>query len=86
MVFKTNYRLLQAMLRGEHSAILLTFNKLPFVIMIFVLSIFEWQCYTCFTVLLLKIHNMFWFINKKLIYDFEANTFPGNMASLRFPG
>ena len=32
--------------KGEHSAILLTFIKLPFVIMIFVLSIF----YTGFTV------------------------------------
>ena len=31
------YRLLQ----GEHSVILLTFIKLPFVIKIFVLSIFE---------------------------------------------
>ena len=28
--------------QGEHSAILLTFNKLPFVIKIFVLSLFEW--------------------------------------------
>ena len=34
----------------EHSAILLTFNKLPFVIKIFVLSIFEWLFYTGFTV------------------------------------
>ena len=30
------------MLRGEHSAILSTFIKLPFVIKIFVFSIFEW--------------------------------------------
>ena len=30
------------MLQGEHSAILSTFIKLPFVIKIFVLSIFEW--------------------------------------------
>ena len=29
------------MLQGEHSAILLTFIKLPFVIKIFVLSVFE---------------------------------------------
>ena len=34
----------------EHSAILWTFIKLPFVIKIFVLSIFEWQFYTGFTV------------------------------------
>ena len=38
------------MLQGEHSAILSTFIKLPFVIKIFVLSIFEWQFYTGFTV------------------------------------
>ena len=38
------------MLQGEHSAILLTFIKLPFVIKIFVLSIFEWPFYTGFTV------------------------------------
>ena len=38
------------MLQGEHSAILLTFIKLPFVIKIFVLSIFEWPFYTDFTV------------------------------------
>ena len=36
------------MLQGEHSAILLTFIKLPFVIKIFVLSIFEWPFYTRF--------------------------------------
>ena len=34
----------------EHSALLLTFIKLPFVIKIFVLSIFEWPFYTGFTV------------------------------------
>ena len=38
------------MVQGEHSAILLTFIKLPFVIKIFVLSIFEWPLYTGFTV------------------------------------
>ena len=38
------------MLQGEHSAIFLTFIKLPFVIKIFVLSIFEWPFYTGFTV------------------------------------
>ena len=35
----------------EHSAILLTFIKLPFTIKIFVLSIFEWRLKTSFTVL-----------------------------------
>ena len=38
------------MLQGEHSAILSTFIQLPFVIKIFVLSIFEWPFYTGFTV------------------------------------
>ena len=38
------------MLQREHSAILLTSIKLPFVIKIFVLSIFEWPFYTGFTV------------------------------------
>ena len=38
------------MLQGEHSAILSTFIKLPFVIKIFVLSIFELPFYTGFTV------------------------------------
>ena len=38
------------MLQGEHSAILLTFIKVPFVFKIFVSSIFEWPFYTGFTV------------------------------------
>ena len=37
------------MLQGEHSATLSTFIKLPVVIKIFVLSIFEWPFYTGFT-------------------------------------
>ena len=39
------------MLIGEHSAILLTLIELPFVIKIFVSSIFEWLFYSGFTVL-----------------------------------
>ena len=39
------------MLQGEHCAILVTFIKLPFVIKIFVLSIFEWPFCTGFTVI-----------------------------------
>ena len=39
------------MLQGEHSAKLSTFIKLPYVIYIFVLSIFEWLVKTGFTVL-----------------------------------
>ena len=39
--------------KSEHSVILLTFIKLPFVIKIFVLSIFEWLFYTGFTISML---------------------------------
>ena len=39
----------------EHSAILLTFIKLPFVLKTFILSIFEWPLKTGFTVDLLGI-------------------------------
>ena len=39
------------MLHGEHSAILLTFIKLPFAFKTLVLSIFEWPLKTGFTVL-----------------------------------
>ena len=38
------------MLQGVHYAIPLTFIKLPMIIKIFVLSIFEWLFYTGFTV------------------------------------
>ena len=41
----------------EHSAILLTFIKLPFVINTFVLSIFEWPLKTGFTVWLERCGN-----------------------------
>ena len=52
LVFKTNYHLMQvkSVAEWEHSAILSTFIKLPFVIKIFVFSIFEWPFYTGFTV------------------------------------
>ena len=40
------------MLQREHSAILSTFVKLPFVVKTFVLSFFEWPFYTGFTVTL----------------------------------
>ena len=39
------------LLQWEHSSILLTFSKLPFVSKIYVLSIFEWPLKTGFTVL-----------------------------------
>ena len=38
------------MLQWEHSAILSTFIKLPIVIKVFVLSLFEWPFYTDFIV------------------------------------
>ena len=47
------------MLQMEHSAILLNFIKLPFVIKIFVLSIFEWLFYTGFTVYWKPINRYF---------------------------
>ena len=47
------------MLQGEHSAILSTFIKLPFVITIFVLSIFEWLFYTGFTQILHRFTQFF---------------------------
>ena len=54
MGFKTNYCLMQvesiAECSTEHSVILTTFIKLPFVIKIFVLSILEWPLKTGFTV------------------------------------
>ena len=46
------------MLQGEHSAILLTFIKLPFVMKTFVLSIFEWLLKTGFTVLVSTLENL----------------------------
>ena len=47
------------MLQGEHSAILSTFIKLPFVIKLFVLTIFEWKFYTGFTVVIIRILRTF---------------------------
>ena len=43
------------MLQGKHPAIPSTFIKLPFVIKIFGLAIFEWPFYTSFTILVIKI-------------------------------
>ena len=43
------------MLQEKHSAILSTFTKLPFVIKIFILSIFEWL----FTQILMHFDNIF---------------------------
>ena len=58
---KTNYRLMQvkSIAEEEHSAVLSTFIKLPFVIKIFVLSFFEWLLKTCFTVLTTYMYFLF---------------------------
>ena len=50
------------MFQEQHSAILSTFIKLPFVIKIFVLSIFKWRLKTGFTVLLILIGMSFIFV------------------------
>ena len=42
------------MLQGEHSAILSTFIKLPFVFKTFGLSIFEWPFYTGYNCIFLN--------------------------------
>ena len=47
-----------------HYAILLIFIKLPFVVKIFALSIFEWPFYTDFTVSPLRNHVIF--VKKKV--------------------
>ena len=54
------------MLQGEHSAIHLTFIKLPVVIKIFVLSIFKWPFYTGFTLMHLTINGKC----SKIVYTF----------------
>ena len=46
------------MLQGEHSAILLTFIKLQFVIKVIVLSSFEWPFYTGLTVDYILRHSL----------------------------
>ena len=52
------------MLQGDHSAILSTFIKLPVVIKIFVLSIFEWPFYTGFTVIVSSFSGkLIWFVS-----------------------
>ena len=54
------------MLQGEHSAILSTFIKLPFVIKVFVLSIFELPFYAGFTI----------FVEESSVLCLLAETFP----------
>ena len=69
------------MLQVEHSAILSAFIKLPILIRIFVLSIFEWPFYTGFTVcsgLKLRVRK------EKLISYFSTKTYVvGTTVSMR---
>ena len=69
------------MLQGEHSAILLTFIKLPFVIKIFVLSIFEWPLKTGFTVVICiygpYIHNGYAMVCPPVHGDNSCHLAPG---------
>ena len=61
LVFKTDYRLMQVKnlqnAPREHSAILSTFIKLPFVFKSFVLSFFELSLKTGFTVLSVRLNT-----------------------------
>ena len=79
------------MLQGEHSAILSIFIKLPFVIKIFVLSIFEWLFYTGFTVCsrfirksigynILSAQTMLWCKKIKLNINAQDNHEVGEVA------
>ena len=64
------------MLQGEHSAILSTFIRLPFVIKIFVLSFFEWPFYTGFIVLLtglLNIKTHFVYVSRKMSINLQMH-------------
>ena len=63
------------MLQGEHSAILLTFIKLPLVIKIYVLSIYEWPFYTGFTVYILNVK----------LRLFSMSSIVGSVDSLQMP-
>ena len=62
LVFKTEFCLMQvkSIAEWEHSAILSTFIKLPFVIKVFLLSIFEWPLKTGFTVYLSIVIERHW--------------------------
>ena len=60
------------MLQWEHSAILLIFIKLPFVIKIFVFSIFELQLKTGFTVMY-TIKSLFNTLDINLTYNVLIN-------------
>ena len=61
------------MLQGEHSAILSTFIKLPYVIKIFVLSIFEWPLKTGFITVFICAENI-WVFFLHLLHIFKCTS------------
>ena len=71
------------MLQGEHSATLSTFIKLPFVIKIFVLSIFEWPFYTGFTVYM-PTHKMWHLSNKSTVFLVNVHSAVSSTAGPQF--
>ena len=79
--FQDNYRLMQVKSiaecsKREHSAILLTFIKLTFVIKIIVLSIFELPCYTVLLYLAfgLKLHLLkYLYVRAEMILARESD-------------
>ena len=60
------------MLQGEHSAILLTFIKLPFVIKTFVFSIFKWPFYTGSTVYINSTPQAFFWAGISVVYRYKV--------------
>ena len=77
------------MLQGEHSAILSTFIKLPFVIKIFCFVFFEWLLKTCFTVLTTYMYFLFCGVRRLparwiflLKWDFSQLKWMGPLAPL----
>ena len=75
------------MRQGELSVILLTFIKLPFVIKIFVLSIFEWPFYTGLLYLQsnLGLRAVHPHINPKYIGDSQRSTLANNKDQDEMP-
>ena len=62
------------MFQGEHSAILSTCIKLPFVINIFVLLIFEWPLKTGFTVYCMMSNRLSMYLEwQPLYFHFSQN-------------
>ena len=71
------------MLHGEHSAILSTFIKLPFVIKIFALFIFERPFYTGFTVIIMGTNSMFLLRDERKISVHITRTSPASQYATK---